>query len=125
MKNLGKEFEQKIEWANEVYYLKRQAIIQKIATPWKVQRRFNNRTKKSEIVSAFPEEKSTVDFGGTAKGKSIWFDAKSTQNKTSFPLANVKAHQVDFLKRVAEQGGIAFILIHSEYENKTWMLFQE
>ena len=37
------------------------------------------RTKKQEIFSAYPEEKSTVDFGGTASGYSVWFDAKTTR----------------------------------------------
>ena len=39
--NQGQEFEQVIEWANMAYYLKREAVIQKIAVPWKVERRFD------------------------------------------------------------------------------------
>ena len=123
--NQGQEFEQVIEWANMAYYLKREAVIQKIAVPWKVERRFDYvSTYSNTIVSAYPEEKSTVDFGGTAQGKSIWFDAKTTKNKTNFPLNNMKPHQIEFLQRVVEQGGIGFWLIFSQPENKTWILYQ-
>ena len=122
--NQGLEFEQILEWSNKAYFLKRIALIEKIPTPWKVERRFDYIKKINTIVSAYPEKKSTVDFGGTARGKSIWFDAKTTQNKTSFPLANLKSHQVDYLQRVEEQGGIAFWLIYSQLEQKTWLLYQ-
>lgn len=122
--NQGQEFEQVIEWANMAYYLKREAVIQKIPVPWKVERRFDYVSNTNTIVSAYPEKKSTVDFGGTAKGKSIWFDAKTTKNKTNFPLNNMKPHQIEFLQRVHEQGGIAFWLIFSQPENSTWVLYQ-
>lgn len=122
--NQGQGFEQVIEWANKAYCVKREAIIQKIATPWKIERRYNHKTNQKEIISAYPEQKSTVDFGGTAKGKSIWFDAKTTKNKTNFPLANLKSHQIDFLQRVEQQGGIGFWLIFSESEKTTWILYQ-
>jgi recombination protein U len=122
MSNQGQEFEDLIEWANVQYYEREQAVIQKIPTPWKVERKYNIHTGKSEIVSAFPEHKSTVDFGGTAKGRSIWFDAKVTKNRTSFPIKNIKEHQIEFLRRVHEQGGIAFLLVFSQSQNKTWYL---
>ena len=121
-KNQGAGFENLIEWANNQYYERELAVIQKIPTPWKVERKYNPFTGKSEIISAYPEKKSTVDFGGTAKGFSIWFDAKETQNKTSFPIKNIKEHQIEFLRRVHEQGGIGFILIYSTVHNKTWFL---
>lgn len=120
----GQEFEQIIEWSNMAYYLKREAVIQKIAVPWKVERRFDYVTNSNTIVSAYPEKKSTVDFGGTARGKSIWFDAKATKNKTNFPLANLKGHQIEYLQRVEEQGGVGFWLIYSQPENTTWLLYQ-
>ena len=120
--NQGQEFEDLIEWANMQYYERGEAVIQKIPVPWKVERRFNLATNRNEIVSAYPEHKSTVDFGGTAKGRSIWFDAKVTKNRTSFPIKNIKEHQIEFLKRVNEQGGIAFLLVFSQAQNKTWYL---
>lgn len=115
--NQGEEFEQLVIWANMQYYERRQAVIQKIPTPWTVLR------EGKSIKSAFPTQKSTVDFGGTAQGFSIWFDAKVTKNATAFPLSNFKEHQHEFLSRVHEHGGKAFYLIYSQAHNKTWLLW--
>jgi recombination protein U len=123
MRNTGKAFEELIEFTNKQYYQKGLAVIQKIPTPWQVERRYNPRKNKTEIKNAYPLEKSTVDFGGTFLGFSVWFDAKTTQNKTSFPLKNLKAHQEEYLQRVHEQQGKAFLIIHSYKENKTWLLW--
>lgn len=119
----GQEFEQLIEWANMQYYERGQGVIQKIPTPFKIERAYNHSTKKNEVVSAYPEKKSTVDFGGTAQGKSIWFDAKTTKNRASFPLANIKDHQIEYLRQVDLNGGKAFLLIYSQVKNKTWLLW--
>ena len=71
MANKGALFEQEIKYANESYKRRGIALIQKISTPWKVVR------SGKKIVSAFPEEKSTLDFRGTVKGGlSISFDCK-------------------------------------------------
>lgn len=103
--NRGLYLEEWIEQANRVYQKKNKAEVHKIPTPWRFER------------------KSTVDFGGTAAGKSIWFDAKATKNKTSFPLGNIKEHQIEYLVRTERQGGLGFFLIHSTAERKTWVLW--
>ncbi|WP_018130124.1 Holliday junction resolvase RecU [Effusibacillus pohliae] len=103
--NRGMDFEQLIEFANAQYLSKGWAIIQKVPTPWKVIRR------GKQIVSAFPEKKSTVDFVGVFNGRPIAFDAKSTRERTRFELDQVEPHQVDFLRRWQDNGGIAFLLI--------------
>lgn len=121
--NRGVRLEELIEQANQVYLRKDKAVITKIPTPWKVQRKYSPYSKTYQIANAFPEKKSTVDFGGTANFHSIWFDVKSTKNKTSFPLKNIHKHQIDYLERVAKQGGKAFFLIHSEHHKKTWVLW--
>lgn len=121
--NRGQRLEDLIEQANEIYLRKNKAVISKIPTPWKVQRKYSPYSKSYQISNAFPEKKSTVDFGGTANFHSIWFDVKSTKNKTSFPLKNIHKHQVEYLEKVAKQGGKAFFLIHSEYHRKTWILW--
>lgn len=121
--HFGAVFEEMVEWANKAYEVRGQAVIQKIPTPWKVKRGYNSKTKKQEIFSAFPEKKSTVDFGGTASGRSIWFDAKTSKNKTSFPIQNIEPHQITFLQKVRQQNGLAFFLIFSLVRNKTWVLW--
>lgn len=120
--NRGKDFEDWVEQANAVYNNKNLAIITKIPTPWKVQRNYTP-YNKYQINKAFPEKKSTVDFGGTASNFSIWFDVKATTNKTSFPIANIHKHQIEYLEKVAAQGGLGFFLIHSRLNNKTWLLW--
>lgn len=121
--NRGKYLEDWIEQTNQVYNNKGLAIINKIPTPWKIQRNYTPFTKQYKISGAFPEKKSTVDFGGTASKQSIWFDVKATKNKTSFPLANIYGHQKEYLQKVAKQGGKAFVLIHFTELKKTWLLW--
>lgn len=94
-----------IEHANEQYKAKGVALIQKVATPWTVIRR------GKQIVSAFPAEKSTIDFIGVANGKSIAFDAKQCHLKTSFPLKNIEPHQIYFMCQWWKNGGVPFWLI--------------
>lgn len=103
--NRGMSFETLIEYANTQYQAKGIAIMQKIPTPVKVIR------DGKRIVSAFHAKQSTVDFIGLANGVPIAFDAKSTRNKTSFPLANIEQHQIDFMQRWQEHGGVAFLLV--------------
>jgi recombination protein U len=121
--NRGESFEVMIEQANQVYNAKGKAIITKIPTPWKVLRKYSPITNSYKIQGAFPEKKSTVDFGGTASNYSIWFDAKETKNKTSLPLGNIKKHQIDYLENVAKQGGKAFFLVHATVLKRTWVLW--
>jgi|SRR3954471_8276920 recombination protein U len=124
-KNAGKYLENWIDWANQQYLDRGLAVVTKIPTPWIVQRKYSPYTKTYEIARAFPEKKSTVDFGGTSQTYSIWFDAKVTKNKTSFPLVNIHQHQIEYLKMVQAQGGKAFFLIHAELKQKTWLLWIE
>lgn len=121
--NRGQHLENMVEQTNSAYMRKGLAIISKIPTPWKILRTYNPYTKQYKINNAFPEKKSTVDFGGTASNKSVWFDVKSTQNKTRYPLTNIYGHQREYLLNVAKQGGKAFILIHSTVLEKTWLLW--
>ena len=103
--NRGSGFEELIDYANEQYAQKGWAQVQKVATPWQIIR------KGKQIVTAFPSKKSTVDYIGVANGKAIAFDAKSTRERTRFPLSNIAEHQINFLKDWQDQGGKAFFLI--------------
>ncbi len=103
--NRGMGLETLIEYANVQYQAQGLSIIQKIPTPWKVVRRGN------QIISAFPEKKSTVDFVGTYKGRPVAFDAKTTQNKTRIPLSNFGDHQIQFLLQWLRYGGASFFIV--------------
>ena len=63
------------------------------------------------ITLAYFDQKSTVDYIGAVQGIPVCFDAKECAAAT-FPLQNVHAHQVRFMKEFEEQGGIAFIVLH-------------
>lgn len=103
----GQELERLIERSNEIYRNRGMALVYKIPTPWNIY--YNKKT--GQVFKAFPAEKSTVDFIGISHGRGIAFDAKSTNNRTSFPLNNIKPHQIEYLKRFREQGGEAFFIV--------------
>ncbi|MEK5272573.1 Holliday junction resolvase RecU [Aeribacillus sp. FSL K6-8394] len=114
--NRGMSFEHLIERTNQQYFMKGIATIQKVATPWKVIR------KGKQIVSAFPEKKSTVDFIGIYNGRAIAFDAKSTRERTRFPLSNIEEHQFNFLKQWKNNSGISFLLIDFTKKQEVYFL---
>lgn len=102
-------FEQRIEQTNEWY--KRQGIgtVEKIPNGTKTIR-INDQPR---IV---PTNKTGCDFIGHIRGIPIAFDAKSTENKASFPFGTrnspmVKEHQKDFLKSFKRTGGQAYLMI--------------
>lgn len=115
--NRGQSFERLIEATNNQYYHKGQATIQKVPVPWKVF--YDRKTKRSKAI---PEKKSTVDFVGVFNGRAIAFDAKSTLERTRFPLSNVEEHQVNFLTKWQQNGGIAFILVDFAKKKEVYML---
>ena len=65
-------------------------------------------------------DKGPPDYEGLLKGgKYISFDAKETAEKTSFPLANLKEHQVNHITLVDQLGGVGFFLVHFYNVHKT------
>lgn len=52
-----------------------------------------------------------LDFIGDYRGRFVTFDAKSCANATSFPLADLRRHQVVIVKRTVARGGLAFFLL--------------
>jgi recombination protein U len=109
--NLGRSFEELIEAANQYYFDQGEAAIIKVPTAITLLRRWDARQKRSVIDNAFPVKKGTVDFIGQWGKLPIAFEAKSTENKTSFPLKNIPDHQLAYLEAVDALGGAAWILI--------------
>ena len=64
------------------------------------------------ITDAFYEMPSTLDFNGLYQGKYIEFDAKETNNKTSFPISNVHPHQIKHIRNILNHQGIVFLIIY-------------
>jgi Penicillin-binding protein-related factor A, putative recombinase len=115
--NRGMQLEHEVESSNLSYWLKNIAVIQKVATPFKP-----IRDHEGKMKALIPEKKSTVDFIGCLNGRGLAFDAKETKERTSFPLANVKEHQLRFLEKYRNCGGHAFLLVRFVKHNETFIL---
>lgn len=114
----GSTLEELVNRTNEQYKEKKLALIQKIPTPItpvKIDKEHRH------ITLGYFEQKSTVDYIGAVQGIPVCFDAKECNAKT-FPLANVHAHQVQFMKDFEGQGGVAFLLVFYTQENLFYYL---
>ncbi|TCX51964.1 MULTISPECIES: Holliday junction resolvase RecU [unclassified Dehalobacter] len=117
MANKGVLFEQEIMITNEAYRQKGIALIQKISTPWKVIRRGN------QIVKAFPEGKSTLDFRGTVKGGfSVSFDCKESEDGRGLPLSYIEPHQIDYIREALAMNEMSFILCLIKPMDKRYLI---
>lgn len=114
----GSTLEELINLTNEKYMMNKLALIQKIPTPIKPIE-IDNSTR--HITLAYFEQKSTVDYIGVVQSVPVCFDAKEC-GSTSFALANVHEHQIEFMKRFEEQDGVAFLLIYFSKENVYYYL---
>lgn len=110
-KNRGMFLEHMLNDTNQYYLREDKAIIYKKPTPIKVLNICYRSKKTTLIDKAVFSETSTLDYNGIYKGKYIEFDAKECKSKTSFPLCNIKAHQLTHIKNILNHGGIAFLII--------------
>lgn len=118
-KNRGMFLEKLLNDTNTYYLQKDKALIYKKPTPIKV---LNVSYPKGAVIDkAVFENISTLDYNGIYKGKYIEFDAKECRNSTSFPLSNIKGHQISHIKNVIRHGGIIFLII---YINKEFYLLK-
>ncbi|MDR2044537.1 MAG: Holliday junction resolvase RecU [Clostridium sp.] len=114
----GSTLEDMINRTNEKYAESGLALIQKIPTPItpiqidKIQ---------NQITLAYFDQKSTVDYIGAVQGIPVCFDAKECAADT-FSLRNIHEHQVAFMGKFEEQGGIAFFLIFYTHKNLFYYL---
>lgn len=118
--NRGMSFESDINAANEYYREKGTCLITKRPTPINVVK--VDYSKGAIITNAYFEKQSTTDYNGVYKGRYIDFEAKSTKQKVSFPLANIPSQQIEHLIQVIAHGGIAFFLIRFESLGKVFLL---
>lgn len=109
-KNRGMELENLINESNQYYLDNDIAVIHKKPTPIGVVNvKYQN--NKKIIDKGYFATRSTLDYNGLYRGKYIDFEAKETQNKTSFPLRNIHKHQIEHLNKVLKHQGIGFIII--------------
>ncbi|MBE5900696.1 MAG: Holliday junction resolvase RecU [Lachnospiraceae bacterium] len=104
----GSTLEEFINRTNEKYQQGHLALVQKVPTPITP---ITIDKKTRHITLAYFEQKSTVDYIGVVQGVPVCFDAKECKTDT-FPLQNIHAHQVEFMKEFEAQQGIAFFLLY-------------
>ncbi len=108
--NRGMDLENLLNLSNTYYEEKNIALIFKKPTPIGVVD--VHYTSKGKVIDkAYFKAPSTLDYNGLYCKKYIEFEAKESQNKTSFPLHNFHPHQIIHIRRVLEHGGIVFIII--------------
>ena len=107
--NRGMSLESFINAANEYYLENDIAVIYKKPTPIGL---IDVDYKHNVIKKAYFKDKSTFDYNGVYRGKYIDFEAKESHVKTSFPLANIHAHQIEHLKKVLKHGAISFLIVY-------------
>ena len=118
--NRGMDLENDINLSNEYYRNKHIALITKRPTPINIVK--VDYSRGARITDAYFEKQSTTDYNGVYKGRYIDFEAKNTKSKTSFPLSNIEKHQIEHLKMVLEQGGIAFFVIQFQSLHQVFLL---
>ena len=110
-KNKGMDLESMLNNSNNYYLAKDEAVIYKKPTPIGVVKVSYSNNHKI-INKGYFKEQSTLDYNGIYKGKYIDFEAKVTQNKTSFPLQNIHEHQMEYMQDFERQDGIAFLIVY-------------
>ena len=117
--NRGMTLEIDINQTNEYYNLHNIALVYKKPTPIRV---VHVEYPKNKIREAYFNEPSTLDYTGIYQGKYLEFDAKETQNKTSFPISNIHNHQMEHIRKVLNYGGIAYLIVRFVTIDRTYLL---
>ena len=120
--NRGMLLENELNLSNEYYRSIDKAYIYKKPTPIKITKVDYPSRDKAVITQAFFTVPSTTDYNGIYQGKYIDFEAKETKSVTSFTLSNIHKHQIEHLKNIDRQQGIAFVIVRFTHLNKTLLL---
>lgn len=123
--NRGMSLENDLNESNKYYLDNDIAVIYKKPTPITINKVDFKSRNDATIKEAHFKIPSTTDYNGIYKGRYIDFEAKETKCKTSFPLNNIHAHQIDHLIKVKNHGAIAFIIVRFSSLNKNYLLFLE
>ena len=105
--NRGMSFESAINATNDYYLSRGLAVIHKKPTPVQIVKVDYPKRSRAKIVEAYFRQASTTDYSGVYKGYYIDFEAKETRQKTSMPMKNFHAHQIEHMSQVISQMGSA------------------
>jgi len=120
--NRGMKFEEMINETNDYYLAHNIAMIHKKPIPIQIVKVDYPSRQGAVIKEAYYKIPSTTDYNGIFEGRHIDFEAKETNNKTSFPIKNIHPHQIDHLLNIQRHGGIAFVLIHFRVHDEIYLL---
>jgi len=71
-------------------------------------------TSKNNAWNNIIIPKVVSDFICIYNGQTMFVECKSTVNKTSLPLGNIKAHQLEFAAKIEEAGGRYYFAIRHQ-----------
>ena len=123
-KNRGMMLESIINKTIAIYAKKQKAIFHKKHVPVVLQSISKGQNNRLTIKKGFVLEKSTTDYYGIYKGAFIAFEAKST-NSCTLPLANIKAHQQNYLQLVKMHHGISFYIVFFRRYNEFFIIMPD
>jgi len=115
---IGAKFEEKLNKVFEKYRKEKKAYIFKVPTEFVILR------QGAKIVSAFPKKQSPcLDYIGILNdGNVIVFEAKTTKNKTSFALNNIRDYQFDLIDEINHYVNCVFFIIEFREHNETYLV---
>ncbi|MGE6415028.1 Holliday junction resolvase RecU [Planococcus kocurii] len=124
--NRGKTLEDELNETNDYYLQLGLAVIHKKPVPLQIVKVEYPSRSAAVIREAYFQAPSTTDYNGVWNGRYIDFEAKETENKTSFPLKNIHDHQIHHMSQVVKQDGTAFMIIRfSSWQRYFIMPFKE
>ncbi|WP_409288902.1 Holliday junction resolvase RecU [Peribacillus sp. SCS-37] len=123
--NRGMTLEEDINASNEYYLARDIAVVHKKPTPVQIVDVHYPKRSAAVIKEAYFKQASTTDFNGVYRGRYIDFEAKETQNASSFPLKNFHQHQIDHMKSVLQQGALAFIILRFSGTDEIFLMKAE
>ena len=118
----GMDFEAEINATNDYYLSHGIAVVHKKPTPIQVVHVEYPKRRRAKIVEAYYRQASTTDYSGVYRGYYLDFEAKETHQKQSFPLKNFHKHQIEHMKGVLKQDGLAFVLLHFSALSESYYL---
>lgn len=115
---IGASFEERIKKVLDELRKEKICIINKVPTEIRMVR-----GAKGRIVSAFPvKESAWLDFHGYAKGMGIFFEAKTHQGRTSFPISNFSDYQIPLMEEYISYGCKGFVIIEFRALDRIFIL---
>ncbi|MBM7577399.1 Holliday junction resolvase RecU [Jeotgalibacillus terrae] len=118
----GMTLEEDLNETNDYYVETGKAVIHKKPVPVQIVTVDYPKRSAAVIKEAYFKQASTTDYNGVYNGYYIDFEAKETRNRTSFPLQNFHQHQLDHMRQVTKQRGIAFVIIRFSMTEEIYLL---